>query len=85
MLDLDSLFCERDLARASARLAATEQFARTREGFLAGIDLAALEPKQRRAIRRDDADIAEALAFGRFYLIHLADLAAQAAALPLAA
>ena len=84
-MQLDAIFQERDLDRASAMLDDLERHAEIRDGFLAGLALDQLSPNERYTINHDDEEIAETLAFAHFYLIHLADLEAHAPELTMAA
>ncbi len=85
MPDLDSLFRERSIAKAALLLASLERYAAKREMFLAALDLAELSREEADRIADDDDLLFEALAFGHFYLTHLADLEAHAPAIRLAA
>ena len=84
-MDLDSLFKERDIARATRKLEGLERYAEARAGFIAALDFAQLSANEKCAILTDDEALCETLAFGQLYLDHLADLAAHAPELLLAA
>lgn len=84
-MNLDAVFQTRDIAQAAERLADLERFATKRDSFIDGMNEADLDPNQRFTLREDDERICETIAFGHFYLVHLADLETHACGLRLAA
>ena len=83
------LFDDRDIARATRKLAALQRHAERRDRFLDALDFDALDPQTQREICMEDHHLAEQISFGPIYLYHLETLEAQraaiAASIPLAA
>lgn len=84
-MNIDAVFQTRELAEAEDRLNELERFAHKRDRFLEGLNTSELGSNHLFTIREDDERILETIAFGHFYLIHLADLDAHACELRLAA
>lgn len=75
------LFDDRDIARATRKLAALQRHAERRDRFLDALDFDALDPQTQREICMEDHHLAEQISFGPIYLYHLETLEAQRAAI----